>query len=69
MNHFLKQEIRYTLAAIERQADLLVDQANRSSTEVKPEELRDANGNYLITPLLVAKSNCLLALSNLEAQR
>lgn len=64
----LVSQLLDTRNAIDNQIQQLEEDGKKSDfwEDLKPHEIRDANGNYLITPLLLAKSQVLFALVELE---
>lgn len=60
----LRQQLQALLVDANRQLQAIDELAQVS--ELPPHNLRDVTGNFLRIPILVAKSNILLALSNLE---
>lgn len=57
----LGRELFRTVAAINIQIDEVKNSAK--SRGIKPEEMRDANGGWVLVPLLAAKAQCLNALA------
>jgi hypothetical protein len=56
-----------TLGLVNAQMDVLRAEATEKGIPVT--ELKDEKGNYVLLPVLLAKSNCLLAIATLEATR
>lgn len=61
----LNDQLFVTLAQVQTQINATFTRAE--SRGVRPEEMLDANGNWLLTPLLVAKAQTLAALVQLNA--
>lgn len=63
----LVSELLGTLNMIDKQIAELTTLAKTWRPEpISVQELRDVNGGYLMTPLLVAKASVLQALSNIQ---
>lgn len=60
----LSQSLRVALIQIETTMDTLKEEAEGMGVEIH--EIRHRDGSYPVHALLLAKSNCLLALSNLQ---
>lgn len=60
----LRQQLRALLNDIEQQITAVGNLAHTMGCT--PSEIRDMQGGYILIPLYTAKSNVLLALSNLE---
>lgn len=63
----LDEELRKTLDDINLQIGVLQGIAARN--RVKPEELQDKYGNFLMMPILAAKGNLLAAMVERESQK
>lgn len=63
----LSNSIRENLTDIERQ----ISEVLRTATELKtePSRVRDSQGNFMLTPLLVAKAQMLHALTLLQTTK
>lgn len=62
----LKQDLLNLAKDIERQIKVIVDDAAKFNAGVPAIRMRDMNGNYILVPLLLAKSQVLAALVNLK---
>ena len=62
----LKLELIQTLADIEAQAKIIDEHCRSTHFGGSPLELKYADGTYVYVPLLQAKANVLLALTNLK---
>lgn len=62
----LRKETVQLLGQIHRQIDEVVDLA--SQRETSPHKMTDQNGHYLLSPLLLAKAQCLQTLTMLNEQ-
>lgn len=63
--NMLRRDIARLLNQIDTQIKEVESEAQKAG--VKPEEMRDANGNWVMTPLLVAKVQGFAALIQLNA--
>lgn len=57
----LGRELFRTVTAVNRQIDEVKKRAE--SLGIQPEEMRDENGGWVLSPLLSAKAQCLNALA------
>lgn len=63
----LAQALAKTLAQVNAQIAEITDEATLA--KVSPHKMRDANGGYILTPLLAAKAQCLHALVLVNQRR
>ena len=63
----LQRELAACLTDIQNQIDEVNLEAVKMNIEAK--QMRDTSGNYVLTPLLVGKAQCLHALVLLNEQR
>lgn len=62
----LDQTLRANLTDVDRTIQALVEQAREA--EIDPYRMRHMDGSLALAPLLLAKSNTLLALATLKAK-
>lgn len=71
----LINELRSTLVLIDKQiAAIKRDVAAAYPVHIQPSDdavfrYKNADGTYVLSPLLLAKANCLAAIANLQAKR
>lgn len=67
MSHALYLELERTVHELNRQIDVVRKDAEQYGNPA--EIMRDRNGGFLLTPLLVAKANCLHGMASLKAAK
>lgn len=63
---FIENELVDTLIMIDTQIEEVKTLANEWRPNCLPSQLKDVNGNFLLTPLLLARASCLTAMLNLK---
>ena len=63
-NEYLRAQLRNLLRDVDYQISFVTTKARNN--EVEPATVQSSDGSYVLVPLLLAKSNILLGLSNLD---